>query len=62
MLLILLYYSNYKNNTQLNNDYYTKTEIDANNWIDNTALARVCFNFYLNKRLFNFYTNSYFLL
>ena len=30
--------NNYKNNTQLNNDYYTKTEIDANNWIDNTAL------------------------
>ena len=23
--------NNYKNNTQLNNDYYTKTEIDANN-------------------------------
>ena len=29
--------ANYKNNTQLN--YYTKTEIDANNWIDATALT-----------------------
>ena len=38
MLLILILLNNYKNNTQLNNDYYTKTEIDANNWIDNTAL------------------------
>ena len=31
--------NSYKNNTQLNNDYYTKSEIDANNWIDNTALT-----------------------
>ena len=31
--------NNYKNNTQLDDDYYTKTQIDANNWIDNTALA-----------------------
>ena len=31
--------ANYKNNTQLNNDYYTETEIDANNWIDATALT-----------------------
>ena len=39
MLLTQILTNNYKNNTQLNNDYYTKTEIDSNKWIDNTALA-----------------------
>ena len=43
--------NNYKNNTQLNNDYYTKTEIDANNWIDNTAL--------LNYATISTLTNDY---
>ena len=31
--------NNYKNNTQLDTDYDTKAQVDANNWIDNTALA-----------------------
>ena len=31
--------NNYQTNTQLATNYYNKTETDANNWIDNTALA-----------------------
>ena len=46
--------ANYKNNTQLDNDYYTKTEIDANNWIDNTALA----GYALTSTLTNDYLTS----
>ena len=46
--------NNYKNNTQLNNDYYTKTEIDANNWIDNTALL----NYALTSTLTSGYLTS----
>ena len=31
--------SDYLTSTQIATSYYNKTEIDANNWIDNTALA-----------------------
>ena len=38
----------------MDNDYYTKTEIDANNWIDNTALA----GYALTSTLTNDYLTS----